>query len=170
MMYLEGDSPHQKIMFMCECIWSSYIITFNIMMYLCSLAKVSRTTCILFATLDTIVQVQCDLAITRNTCGSIYFLNYLNLFWNKIWLDLFSLFWSRIALHLELRLCFCLTCFLSACFDGYLGCVHLVLFLLLGIFPLGFSTNSLIPPRYLLDTLIPASSIEISGFLLYTSR
>ena len=27
------------------------------------------------------VQVQCDLAITRNTCGNICLLNYLNLFW-----------------------------------------------------------------------------------------
>ena len=34
----------------------------------------------LFATLDTIVHVQCDLAITRNTHGSILLLNCLNLF------------------------------------------------------------------------------------------
>ena len=49
-------------------------------MYLYSLAKVSHTTHILFATFDTIVQVQCDLAIIKNTCGSICFLNCLNLF------------------------------------------------------------------------------------------
>ena len=40
-------------------------------MFLCSLAKVSHKTCTLFATLDTIVQLQCDLTITRNTCGSM---------------------------------------------------------------------------------------------------
>ena len=48
-------------------------------MFLCSLAKVSHKTCTLFATLDTIVQLQCDLAIKRNTCGSICSLNYLNM-------------------------------------------------------------------------------------------
>ena len=44
------------------------------------IAKVSHTTHILVATLYTIVQVQCDLAIIRNTCGSISLLNYLKLF------------------------------------------------------------------------------------------
>ena len=38
-MYLEGDSPHQTIMIVCECIWSSYIIIVHIMGCLCSLAK-----------------------------------------------------------------------------------------------------------------------------------
>ena len=28
MMYLEGDGPHQTILIVCGCIWSSYIITF----------------------------------------------------------------------------------------------------------------------------------------------
>ena len=50
------------------------------MRHLCFRAKVSHIARILFATLDTIVQVQCDLAITKNTCGSICLLNYLNLF------------------------------------------------------------------------------------------
>ena len=36
-----------------------------------------------YATLDTIVLVQCDLIITRNTCGSISSLNCLNLFLKK---------------------------------------------------------------------------------------
>ena len=49
-------------------------------MLFATLAKVSHTTRILFATLDTIVQVQCDLAITRNTFGSISLLKCLNLF------------------------------------------------------------------------------------------
>ena len=80
MMYLKGDSPYQTVMIVCECICSPYIITFHIMIYLYFLAKVSHITHILFTTLDTIVHVQCDLAITRNTCGSIYSLNCLNLF------------------------------------------------------------------------------------------
>ena len=64
----------------------------------------------------------------------------------------------------------CSTCSLSACFDSYLGCIHLVFFLLLQNSSLGSSTDSSIPPRYLLDTsLIQAFSIEISGFLLDTS-
>ena len=37
------------------------------------------------------VQVQCDLAITRNTCINVYSLNCLDLFLKyKNWLDLFS--------------------------------------------------------------------------------
>ena len=55
MMYLEGNGPHQTIMFVCGCIRSSYIITLHIMIYLCSLAKFSHIECILFATLDTMV-------------------------------------------------------------------------------------------------------------------
>ena len=51
------------------------------MRHLCLLAKVSHTTHKLFATFDTIVQVQCDMVITRNICGSINLLNCLNLFW-----------------------------------------------------------------------------------------
>ena len=78
-MCLESEIPHQIVMIMCKWTWSSYNISFHIMMYLYSLAKVSHTTCILFATFDTIVWVQCDLAITRNTCGSICSLNCLNL-------------------------------------------------------------------------------------------
>ena len=79
-MYFEGDGPHQTIMIVCGCIQSSYIITLHIMIYLCSLAKVSHIELILFATLDTMVQIQCVLAITRNTCDSIYSLNCVNLF------------------------------------------------------------------------------------------
>ena len=54
-MYLESDDPYQIVVIMCECILSSYINTFHIMIYLCSLAKVPHITCVLFATLDTIV-------------------------------------------------------------------------------------------------------------------
>ena len=79
-MYLKSNGPHQTVMIVCECIWFSYIITLHIMWHLCFLAKVSHTTRILFATLDTIVQVQCDLVITRDTYSSISLLNYHNLF------------------------------------------------------------------------------------------
>ena len=55
------------------------------MRHLCFLAKISHPTLKLFVALDTIVHVQCDLTITRNTCGSITLLNFLNLFFeNKI--------------------------------------------------------------------------------------
>ena len=85
MMYLKGDGPHQTVMIVCGCNWSSYIISLHIMNCLCSFTKVLHTTRVLFATLDTIVKVQCDLAITRNACGSICLLNCLNLFLkNKI--------------------------------------------------------------------------------------
>jgi len=70
MMYLKSDGFHQTVIIMCGCSWFSYIIIF-LWSDTCFLAKVSHTTCVLFVTLDTIVQVQCDLAITRNTCGSI---------------------------------------------------------------------------------------------------
>ena len=79
-MYLKGDSLHQIVMIVCGCNWSSYIITLHIMDYLCFLAKVSHRTRVLFAIFDTIIQVQCDLTITRNTCGSICSLNCLKLF------------------------------------------------------------------------------------------
>ena len=80
MMYLKGDCSHQTVMIVCGCIWFSYITTLHIMRHLCSFAKVSHTTRILFTTLDIIVQVQCDLVIKRNIYGSISLLNCLNLF------------------------------------------------------------------------------------------
>jgi len=69
-----------KQLWLCGCNWSSNIITLHIMDYLYFLAKVSHTIRVLFATLDTIVQVQCDLTITINSCGSMCSLNYLKLF------------------------------------------------------------------------------------------
>ena len=79
-MYLKGDGPYQTVMIVCGCIWFSYIITLHIMRLFYFIAQVSHTTHILFVTLDTIVQVQRDLAITRNTSGSLSLLNCLNLF------------------------------------------------------------------------------------------
>ena len=57
MMYLKGVGPYQTVMIVCGCIWFSYIITLHMMRHLCFLAKVSHTTRIFFATIDTIVQV-----------------------------------------------------------------------------------------------------------------
>ena len=59
----------------------------------------------LFATFDTIIQVQCDLGITRNPCGSISLLNYFNLFLKVKLFRLVFCFGSRNALHLEFLLC-----------------------------------------------------------------
>ena len=42
----------------------------------------------------------------------------------------------------------CLTCSLNAYFDGYLGCIHLVFFLLLKIISLGLSTDTSTPSQY----------------------
>ena len=55
MVYLKGDSPPSNSY---DCVRMYLILLyhyFHIMIYLCSLAKVSHTTRILFATLDTIV-------------------------------------------------------------------------------------------------------------------
>ena len=55
------------------------------------------------------VQVQCDLAITRDACVNVCSLNYLNSFLKyKIWLDLFSVcvFWIMNALHFLVERCF----------------------------------------------------------------
>ena len=55
MMYLEGDSPHQTVMIMCECIWFSHIKNCHNMRDLCTLAMFSHTTHKFFATFDTCV-------------------------------------------------------------------------------------------------------------------
>ena len=116
--------------------------------YLCSLAKVSHTTHVLFAILDTIIQVQCDLTITRNTCGSICSLNCLKLFLKiklvrLVWCVLiWECFVSRADDMFE-----CLTYFLVTCFGVYLDCIHFVLFFPLKNLVSGFLINA----RYLLN-------------------
>ena len=52
-MYLEGDSPHQVVMIVCECICFSYISNCHDMRHLCTLAMFSHTTSKFFATFDT---------------------------------------------------------------------------------------------------------------------
>ena len=51
-MYLEGDSPHQTIMIVCECICFSHVSNLHYMRHLCTLA-LSHITSKFFATLDT---------------------------------------------------------------------------------------------------------------------
>ena len=79
MMYLEGDSPHQIVMIVCECIRFSHISNRHNMRNLCTLVMFSHTThknsllCLIH------VQVKCDLAITSFRCVNVCSLNCLNL-------------------------------------------------------------------------------------------
>ena len=52
-MYLEGDSPHQAIMIVCECIRCFHILNHHNMRNTSTLVIFSHTTHILFATFDT---------------------------------------------------------------------------------------------------------------------
>ena len=79
------------------------------------------------------IQVQCDLAITRDTCVNIYLLNSLNLFLKYklgqtclvcLWIQ--KCFASRVKVWFE-----CLTCCLDACLSS-----HLVAFSSYVFFPL----------------------------------
>ena len=51
-MYFKGDSPHQAVMIVCECIQVSYISNCHNMRHLCALAMFSHTTRKFFATFD----------------------------------------------------------------------------------------------------------------------
>ena len=147
MIYLKGDGPHQTVMILYGCNSSSYIITLHIMNYLCFLAKVSHTTDVLFATLDTIIQVQYDLAITRNTCGSICSLNCLNLFLKIKLVRLVQCVLTQECFTSRVDDVFkCLTCFLVACFGVYFNCIHLVLVFLLEKPCFRLLDRCLIPP------------------------
>ena len=79
MIYLKDNSPHQTIMIVCEYIRCSHISNRHNMRNLCTLVMFSHTT-VNSLLLLIHVQVQCDLAITRDTCVNIYLLNCLNLF------------------------------------------------------------------------------------------
>ena len=52
-MYLEGNSPHQTIIIVWECIWFYHISNCHNMRYLCTLTMFSHTTHKFFATFDT---------------------------------------------------------------------------------------------------------------------
>ena len=51
--YLEGDSLHQTVMIVCECIRFSHILNRHNMRHLCTYAMFSHTICKFFATFDT---------------------------------------------------------------------------------------------------------------------
>ena len=59
----------------------------------------------------------------------------------------------------------CLTCYLSACFDGYLDFIHLVLFLLENS-PLGSSIDSSIPTQHFLNTSLFYRDLQVSSLYL----
>ena len=79
-MYLVGDSIHQAVMIVYELNWFSHISNRNNMRYLCNLAMFFTHNKQNSFLLLIYVQVQCDLAITRNTCVYVCSLNCLNLF------------------------------------------------------------------------------------------
>ena len=84
-MYLEGDSPHQAVIIVCELNWFFHISNHHNIRNLCNLAMFSHTTCKNSLLLLKHVHVQCNLAITRNTCVNAYSLNCLDSFLkNKI--------------------------------------------------------------------------------------
>ena len=79
-MYLESDSPHQTVMIECQFKWfliSQIIITCK---NLCNLAMFFTHNTQYSLLLLIHVQIQCDLAITMNTCVNVHSLNCLNLF------------------------------------------------------------------------------------------
>ena len=80
-MYLKGDSPHQVVMIVCELNWffiSQIILTCR---HLCNLVMpfTHNTQNSLLFLIH--VQVQCDLATTRNTCVNVCS-TILTCFWN----------------------------------------------------------------------------------------
>jgi len=76
--YLEGNSLHQTVMIVYECILFSHMSNRHNMRHLCTLARFSYTTHKFFATFDTCA-VQCDLAIIKNT-----YINICSLMMQKI--------------------------------------------------------------------------------------
>ena len=79
-MYLEGDSPHQAVMIMCELKRFSHISIVITCIHLCNLAMfyTNNTQYSLLFLIH--VQIQCDLAITSFTCVNVCSLNYLDFF------------------------------------------------------------------------------------------
>ena len=58
-MYRKGDSPHQTVVIVYECIRCSHISNRHNMINLCTIVMFSYTTCILFATRDTCAGTMC---------------------------------------------------------------------------------------------------------------
>ena len=122
-MYLEDDNPPQASMIVCE------------LKQLCNLAMFFTHNKQYSLLLLIHVQVQCDLAITRNTCVNVCSLNYLDLFLKY-----------KIGQTFSVCVCFgsiCLTFFLlrdnfeslKCCLDRWLSsmldCIHICGFLFL---------------------------------------
>ena len=79
--YLEGDSPHQAVMIVCELKWFSYISNRHNMYTLMQFCDIFFTYNTQYSLLFLIyVQIQCDLAITSFTCVNVCSLNCLDLF------------------------------------------------------------------------------------------
>ena len=78
-MYLECDSPHKAVMIMCELNGFSHILNCHneTLMQSCDVFTHNTQNSLL---LLIHVEVQCDLAITRDTCVNVYSLNCLDLF------------------------------------------------------------------------------------------
>ena len=79
-MYLEGDSPHQAVMIVCELKRFSHISNRHNMYTLCNLAMFFTNNMQYFLLFLIHVQIQCDLAITSFTCVNVCSLNCLDLF------------------------------------------------------------------------------------------
>ena len=79
-MYLKGDSPHQIVLIVCVCVFDFLIFQIVITWDTYTILLCFHTQHTNFSLLLIHVQVQCDLAITKNTCVNICSLNCLNLF------------------------------------------------------------------------------------------
>ena len=79
--YLEGDSPHQVVMIVCELKQFSHISNRHNMYTLMQSCDIFFTYNTQYSLLFLIyVQIQCDLAITSFTCGNVCSINYHDLF------------------------------------------------------------------------------------------
>ena len=79
-MYLQGNSPHQVVMIVCELKRFSYISNHHNMYTIMQSCDVFFTHNTQYSLLFLIqVQIQCNLAITSFTCVNVYSLNCLNL-------------------------------------------------------------------------------------------
>ena len=79
--YLEGDSPHQAVMIVCELKRFSHISNLHNLYTLMQSCDIFFTYNTQYSFLFLIyVQIQCDLAITSFTCVNVCSLNCLDLF------------------------------------------------------------------------------------------
>ena len=138
-MYIEGDSPHQAVMIVCQCILFSHISNFYNIIHLCTLAMFHTQHAYTLLLLIH-VQAQCDLAITGDTCVNMCSLNCFNLFLKRkigqtccvcvcvcvcVFLDLCMLciyverYFESLICCLEVCLSSLLVAFISMCFSSH---------------------------------------------------